>query len=66
MLFLLVTAQRCQKLHLIEVGDLELTKDSCLVRLKHRLKQTRPGYHLEDVLLQSFVQPELCIVRTLN
>ena len=66
MLFLLVTAQRCQTLHLIEVGDLEFTKDACLVRFKHKLKQSRPGHHLEDIMLQSVVQPELCIVKTLN
>ena len=40
--------------------------DACLVRFKHKLKQTRPGHHLEDIMLQSFVQPELCIVKTLN
>lgn len=27
MLFLLVTAQRCQTLHLIEIGDIELQED---------------------------------------
>ena len=65
-LFLLVAALQCPTLHLIEVGDLELSKDSCLVRFKHKLKQTRWGHHLEEILLESFIQSELCIVRKLN
>ena len=41
MLFLLVTAQHCQTLHLIELGDIELQEEMCIIRTSHVLKLDR-------------------------
>lgn len=37
MLFLLVTAQRCQTLHLIELNDIEMHEHCCIIRTRHML-----------------------------
>lgn len=66
MLFLLVTAQRCQTLHLIELGDIEMQEEMCIIRTNHVLKQTRPGYHLQDMELLSYHNKRLCVVETLK
>lgn len=66
MLFLLVTAQRCQTLHLIELGDIEMQEEMCIIRTNHVLKQTRPGYHLQDMELLSYQNKRLCVVETLK
>lgn len=66
MLFLLLTAQRCQTLHLIEIQDIEVTKNSCTIHPTHLLKQSKPGHHLEPIVLQKYDKsPNQCIVRTL-
>lgn len=66
MLFLLVTAQHCQTLHLSELGDIELQEEMCIIRTSHVLKQTRPGYHLQDMELLSYQNKRLCVVETLK
>ena len=47
MLFLLITAQRCQT-HLNEMDEVEFKNYYCIVKTTHILKQTRPGYHLKE------------------
>ena len=68
MLFLLVTAQRSQMLHLIETKDIEFQDNFkvCVIRTNHILKQTRPGYHLQDIVLHSYNNEKLCVVETLR
>ncbi|MCG8113599.1 MAG: tyrosine-type recombinase/integrase [Candidatus Thiodiazotropha taylori] len=66
MLFLLVTAQRCQTLHLIEMDDLHFRENSLEIKTNHVLKQTRPGYHLHDIVLDRYHNNNLCIIETLN
>ena len=68
MLFLLVTAQRSQTLHLIETKDIEFQDNFkvCVIRTNHVLKQTRPGYHLQDIVLHSYNNEKLCVVETLR
>ena len=66
MLFLLVTAQRCQTLHLIEIENIEMKDNIYVIKTRHKLKQTRPGYHLKDIILQPYDKPKLCIVKTLK
>ena len=54
MLFLLVTAQRCQTLHLIELDDIVFEQNICIIKTNHVLKQTRPGHHLDNIQLKSY------------
>jgi integrase len=67
MLFLLVTAQRCQTLHLIETTDITLSEDIVTIFPNHVLKQTKPGKHLGVIKLKAFNNNKtLCVVHTLK
>lgn len=44
MLFLLLTAQRCQTLHLIELEDISFQPNSVTIFPTHMLKQTKPSF----------------------
>ena len=62
-LFLLLSAQRCQTLHLIEVEDIVLSKISLIIQPNHMLKQTRRGSHLDSISFKSYPKDKkLCIV----
>lgn len=50
-LFLLLTAQRCQTLHLIKLDDIEFSEDKVVIHTNHLLKQSKPGHHLNDISL---------------
>lgn len=66
MLFLLLTAQRCQTLHLIELNDIKFSENSVTILPNHILKQTRPGQHLDVIQLKVYTKDKsLCIVQTL-
>jgi integrase len=67
MLFLLLTAQRCQSLHLIELSDINITNDYVVIYPNHLLKQSKPGHHAPVIKLKAFMSDRsLCIVQTLN
>ena len=62
MLFLLLTAQRCQTLHLIELDDIEFLGNKVVIHPNRLLKQSKPRHHLEDIVLQKYVDnPAICI-----
>ena len=54
MLFLLVTAQRCQTLQLVESDDIVFQGDCCVIKTNHVLKQSSRGFHLEDIKLKPY------------
>lgn len=67
MLFLILSAQRCQTLHLIEVKDIVLSTEAVLIQPNHMLKQSRPGYHLEPIRIKAYKDnAHICIVGTLK
>ena len=67
MLFLLVTAQRCQTLHVIKLGDIDHSPDGIVINISQLIKQSRPGVHLAPIVLNAYKTDEsLCIVKTLN
>ena len=67
MLFLLLTAQRCQTLHLVCINDIRIKPDSVVVSTPHLLKQTKPGHHLSDIILRSYpTNSNLCIKHILS
>ena len=45
MLFLLLTAQHCQTLHLIELTDIEINANNCAITTNHLLK-SKADHHL--------------------
>jgi hypothetical protein len=67
MLFLLVTAQRCQTLHTIKLSDIKRVGENIFIQISTLLKQSRPGFSLEPIILQPYkLKKNLCIVTTLN
>lgn len=66
-LFLLLTAQRCQTLHLIELQDIEFQLGKVIIHTNHILKQTKPGHQLQHISLQQYDKnPNICIVKVLK
>ena len=67
LLFLLVSAQRCQTLHLIELSYIKITKDKIFIAPTHLLKQSRPNKHLDIMVFKAYDKDSrLCIVKTLT
>ena len=67
MLFLLVTGQRCQTLHLINATDIETLEDRIIVHITDILKHSRPGFHLKPITLHRYDENDkICIVTTLK
>ena len=67
MLFLLLSAQRCQTLHLIELPDIRFLNNCVYIAPSHVLKQTRPGKHLETLCFKKYDKnKKLCLVRVLS
>ena len=67
MLFLLLSAQRCQTLHLIELPDIRFLNNCVYIGPSHVLKQTRPGKHLETLCFKKYDKnKKLCLVRVLS
>lgn len=63
MLFLLLSAQRCQTLHLIELEDIYFKNENLIIQTSHILKQTKPGKHLQNIVFKPFPRNKnLCIV----
>ena len=67
MLFLLVSAQRCQTLHLIEVTDVMVSSNRVTIYPNHLLKQSKPGHHLAVMSFETFAEDEnLCLVKVIS
>lgn len=65
MLFLLLSAQRCQTLDLIQLQDVIITDEQVVFQTNHLLKQSKPGRHLGDIVLAAYPENrKLCIVQT--
>lgn len=63
-LLLLLSAQRGQSIHLLCVDDVECTEQQLILRFNHMLKHTRPGVHLDEIILPAFPKVGLCVVTT--
>ena len=67
MLFLLLTAQRCQTLHMVCVSDVNFKTDRLIISTPHLLKQSKPGHHLSNIVLKAYPKKkELCILHVLK
>ena len=67
MLYLLVSAQRCQTLHVMKLSDMKFLDNKIVINISSVLKQTRPGFHLDPIILNSYTADQnLCIVNTIK
>ena len=58
--------QRCQTVHAIDIRDINLSTDRCVIPLYEKLKQTRPGNHLKPLGFKPFhAEPKLCVIQNL-
>ncbi|CAG2216852.1 unnamed protein product [Mytilus edulis] len=67
MLLALVTGQRIQTLHCVDLDFMKITKDNVVIEINEVLKTSKPGKHLSPICLPAFVDDtRLCIVTVLN
>ena len=65
-LLALVSAQRCQSLHLLDIDIMTVNKDSYMFTLEGDFKQSRVGHIMMHIVLPSFPDDiRICIVQTL-
>lgn len=67
MLFALLSAQRAQTLHLLDVRCMDITFSKVKFCIKDLVKQTRPGKHLQDIVIVAYAPDRrLCLVTVLK
>ena len=66
-LLMLLSGQRIQTIHLLDIRYMTLTESSCSFSISKPVKQTRSGTHVHDLVFQAyFKDPGLCIVECLQ
>lgn len=66
-LLALLTGQRAQSLHLLDINNMSVTDHYVKLRFGDVLKQTRPGYHQSEITLEKFPSNiKLCVVTTVK
>ncbi|XP_046545628.1 uncharacterized protein LOC124255761 [Haliotis rubra] len=66
MLLALVTGQRSQTLRYLSIDNMIKCEKKVIFRLTELLKQSRPGFHLQPIVLHSFEVENLCVVKCLE
>ena len=62
-LLALLTGQRCQTLHVLNVSDIMLSKNHVRIKVKELLKHTRPGKHLNLLTIRGYAPDRrLCLI----
>ena len=62
----LLTAQRLQSIHLIDKRNILFSKSVVKIRIGDLVKQSKPGKHLSEIVLNSYVNKDLCIVTAIQ
>ena len=66
-LLLILTGQRGQSLHLMDVRNITITQNHVKIRFGDLLKTTRPGFHQQELTLKAYAPDRrICIVTVLN
>jgi len=64
-LLLLLTGQRGQSIHSLDVRNIECSDTVIVLRFGELLKTSKPGKHLHEIVLPAFnANPALCVVKT--
>ena len=67
MLLALITGQRVQTLHSFDLNFIKVTKEGVYIEVHEILKSSKPGRHLDPLVLPAFVDDtRLCIVHVLQ
>ena len=67
MLLALLTGQRCQTLHLLNIDNMQLLKDKCIFYVNIVVKQTSARKHVKPLELLSYVNDkQLCVIHCIE
>ena len=67
MLLCLLTAQRCQTIHQFDLNYIQALDDKYRITVMQKVKQSKPGRHLEPMELLEYVEDrKLCVVTHLR
>ena len=67
MLLALLSGQRCQTIHALDVSHMTLTDENCIFYIQKLLKTPRPGKHLGRLEFRNSEEDKkLCIVTVLK
>ena len=65
-LTILLTAQRTQSIHLIDIQNVTVNKSKVKIKYGDLLKQSRPGHHINEITIKAFAPDRrLCLATTL-
>jgi len=62
----LLAAQRLQSIHLKDKRNILFSESVVKIRIGDLVKQSKPGKHLSEIVLNSYVNKDLCIVTCLK
>ena len=63
-LLLLLSGQRGQSIYLLNLEDVEVNPNNLILRFSELLKQSKPGRHLDEVMIPAYPEERLCVVAT--
>ena len=67
MLLALLTGQRTQTIHCLDVNHMDMSDKECIFYLTSLQKHSRPGKQQKPIELEAFDQkPNLCVIRYLK
>ena len=66
MLLLLVSGQRGQTIHLLDINHMFVSDDKYTFVIPNHLKQSKPGLSNPQVVLETIERPSICVVTTLE
>jgi len=66
MLLALTTGQRVQTLYLLDIRNIVYTENYIKLRIGDLLKQSKAGKHLQELYIEAYNDPSLCVVSTFN
>ena len=67
MLFALLSAQRAQTLHLLDIHDMTLSYSKVTFQINNLVKQSRPGRHLDNIVITGYAPARrLCLITVLK
>ena len=62
-LIAVLSAQRAQSLHLLDIEHMNLTSTICSFKIAHVVKQSKPGRHIKDLVFRSYAPDRrFCVV----
>lgn len=66
-LLALLSGQRCQTIKCLSIDNMEVSEDCYIFKITEKVKQTRPGVHIQPLNFQKYpIDAKLCVVTYLR